>query len=302
METERFKLLDGSEVGTGLLMPTAAQQQLAMAAPVYGENFYLDPKDIEKALKGDVYKTFRRLRAPYVLNQANLGMCNAAATVNAYHNRRNLDGLKHVPLSPNHLYMRINGGGDNGSALVDGLKEAGTNGVSPRQLKVDGKPVVFPWNVYNKRQISSQLLREADVAATSFLSYEAYRLPVDSYATFKIALASALARDHQVVMAWHVGNASMNLRNGYIVVGNGMGNHACLFHSAKWVGGEDLIAPDLENSWGGGNTDSMYGPPGTSWGEGGFGLMTMQDSFRVTKYHTFWVFPGNKMAFNKDAK
>lgn len=295
METERFKLPDGSEVGTGLLMPTAAQQQLAMAAPVYGENFYLEPKDIEKALKGDVYKTFRRLRSPYVLNQANLGMCNAAATVNAFHYRRQLDGLKHVPLSPNHLYMRINGGGDNGSMLIDGLKEASVRGICPRQLKVDGKSVTFPWNVYNKRQISGQLLREADVAATSFLAYEAYRLPVDSYASFKIAMASALARDHCVVTAWHVSSASMNLRNGYITVGAGMGNHATLMHSARWIGGEDLIDCDLANTWGP-SKDVLYGPVSNQgWGEDGFGLMRMQDAYRVHAHHVYWVFPGNKM-------
>lgn len=298
--SEKFRLPGGEEIGTGLLMPTFEQNAARLFYPVYGEENYLDPKDIEKALKGDVYKTFRRLRSPYVLNQANLGSCNAQATVNAFHNRRQLDGLKHVPLSPNHLYMHINGGGDNGSLLQDSLAHSVSKGISPRQLKIDGNLVTFPSNVYSKRQISTTLLREADAAATSFVSHEAFRLPIDSYGTFKIALASALARDHAVIHAWHVGNASMNLRNGYAVVGKGMGNHATLFHSAKWVGGDDLVHPDCENSWGP-SKDILYGPVSNQgWGEDGFGLFTMQDAYAVAKYHTYWVLPGTKITKNTE--
>lgn len=301
METERFKLPDGSEVGTGLLMPTAAQQQLAMAAPVYGENFYLEPKDIEKALKGDVYKTFRRLRQPYMLNQGSNGSCNAEATVGAFHNRRLLDGLKHVALSSKHLYMNINGGRDSGSMLDDGLRYAATKGISPKELKVDGKPVVFPHNVFNKRQISSQLLREADIAATSFLSHEAFRLPVDTFANFKIALASAMAQDHQVIFAWMAGGNATNLRNGYVQQARGMGNHATLFHSGKWVGGADLVHPDCQNSWGP-SANVLYGPVNQGVWDGGFGLFTMESAYQCAKFHTFWVLPGTRVIFNKDGK
>ena len=287
----RFTLPDGTQLATGLLPETPESRAMAASYPVYGEDFYLDKADIEKLLKGDTYKTFRRLRAPWVPNQGNLGSCNAQALVTAIHNRRNLDGLPHVALSPNYVYQAINGGQDRGSLLIDGL-EFSKKGIAPRKLKVNGTDAMFPNTVYNSRQVSAALMKAAQEAAPDYVSFEAYKLPVDNYETFKIATASALARDHQLVIAFHVGNSSMNLRNGYIVVGRGPGNHAVVAHSAKWVGGSDIAAVDIFNSWGGGNPDPLYGPTGGGWGEGGFGLMTMQDLYACTKYHVYYVIPG----------
>lgn len=293
-ESEIFTLPDGAQVSTGLQMPTEESNKLSEAYPVYSENFYLDKADIEKALRNDVYKTFRRARSRFILNQGRLGKCNASAAVGAFHNMRSMQGLPEVVLSDCYVYMHINGGRDAGSQLVHSL-EFSKKGVAPRQLNLNGKEVIFPANVYNKRQISPGLLTAAAEVAKAYTSFEAYRLPSSDYNTFKIALASALARDHQVIHAWHVGRNSTNLRKGYVVIGGGSGNHATLFHSARWVGGEDLVHPDVQNSWGPAK-DPLYGPVSREgWGEDGFGLMTMQDAYACARNHVFWVFPGNKV-------
>lgn len=293
-EIERFFLPDGTEVGTGLLLADDESKKVQSSYPVYGEEFYLDAKDIEKSLKNDTYKTFRRIRSPWVQNQGQIGQCNASATVAAFHNRRLTDGMAHVALSSNYLYMHINGGRDQGSQLVHGL-EFSKKGLAPRELIVDGQKKLFPATVFSTRQVPTALLRAAAAAAPTYQSFEAYRLPSDDYATFKIALASALARDHQVIHAWHVGRNSMNLRNGYVQVARGVGNHATLFHSAKWVGGQDLVHPDCQNSWGP-SKNALYGQVSREgWGEDGFGLFTMSDAFACSSTHVFWVLPGNKI-------
>jgi hypothetical protein len=291
---EKFLLPGGEEIGTGLLDMDEPEINVSSTYNVYGEEFYLDVKDIEKLLKGDVYKTYRRMRSPMVLNQGPIGQCNASATTNAFHNMRQLDGLAHIPLCSNYIYMNINRGVDGGSQLIHGLEFA-AKGVAPRVLNVDSKEVMFPHNVFNKRSVDVRLLQAADAAAPTFQSWEAFRLPSDNFTTFRVALASALARGHQVVHAWHVGNNSMDLRNGYVVQGNGPGNHATLFHSAKWVGGADIVHPDCENSWGP-SKHIHYGTVSRSgWGEDGFALFTMADAYKCAKNHVFWVFSGNKI-------
>lgn len=291
---ERFQLPDGTLVATGLQQDTEESTLLCSSYPVYGEEFYHEPKDIERLLSGNVYETFRRLRSPFVLSQGNVGQCAAASPTAAMHNIRQSEGLPHVALNSNYIYTQVNGGRDSGSLLVHNFEEF-KKGIPPRVLTVGGKEVVYPHSAFRRRDVSAAVMQAADKARTEVQSFEAYKLPSQNYATFKIALASALANDHQVLMAWHVGNASMNLRNGYVVCGNGPGNHASLFHSAKWVGGSDIVHPDLENTWGPSKNARLYGPQGSSWGQDGFGLMTMQDAFRVANNHVFWVLPGTRI-------
>jgi hypothetical protein len=295
MDMQRFILPDGTEIGTGLQLPDAESIRVSAAMPMYDQNQILDPKDMEKSLGGDRYKTFRRLRQATVINQANLGSCNAAATVAAYMNRRALDGMSNVALSVNHLYSNINGGQDQGSQLVHGLTASAEKGVSPVEVRVNGTMTKFPLNVYNRRQVNAALLKAADEAAKTYESFEAFRVPTTSYQDFKMTIASAIARDQQLVIALHVGNAFMNLRNGYIQQGNGPGNHALCVHSGKWVGGDDLVHPDIQNSWGP-TINPLLGPVKThGWGDDGFGLITMSSLWQCAKYHVFWVFPGNRL-------
>lgn len=292
---ETFNLLDGEPVGTGLLLPTANDTEEALARPVYGDVNYLDPADIEKSLKGDKYKTFRRLRSKLIVNQGTIGKCCPSSVIGAFHNRRQLDGMSDIILADSHLYMNINGGRDGGSQLVHALTYSTKNGISPVQLRVNGQPQNFPLTVFNRRQVSAALLKEADETAKTFQAFEAYRLPTSDFQTFKIAVASALARDHQIIIAVHVGRGFMNLNRGYVVQSRGFGNHAVLLHSGRWVGGEDLVHPDIQNSWGPSKNPLLGRVGGTGWGEDGFGLITMSSLWQCAKTHVFWVLPGSKV-------
>ena len=285
---QEFQLPDGSIVGTGNLQ--ASEEAMAKASSdyrVFGENYYLDKSDIEKLLKGDRYKELRAQRAYRKINQARMNKCNASATINAIHHARERAGLPTKVLSDCHLYMRINDGQDQGCTLTDGFNELKRNGVAPRALEWAGKQYTIPSTVYNKSQIPREWLDVANRVGQEYKSFEAFTLPTD-YATFKIAVASALARDYPIVFAWDVTNAGMRLSNGYVNNGRGIGNHANVASSAKWVGGDDLVHPDDDNSWGP-SVDPLYGPTGTGWGDNGFGLFTMQSFFQCRRWHMFWV-------------
>lgn len=296
---EQFKLPDGTLIGTGCILPLEDdREEAARTYKVFGESFYLDPSDIEELLPTGHYLEQRKRQKPRMRNQGSVGKCNAAATISSIEQIRDREGLPDIVFSDAHLYMNINGGRDGGSLLIDGFKWGQRNGFSPRKLKLGDEEYLFPEFDYNRRQIPERWLREADTQAKQYLSWEPMIIPKD-YATFKIALASALARRYPVVHAWHVGSGSMRLSNGYVVQGRGPGNHATCFHSAKWVGGSDLIHPDSKNSWGP-TENAIYGPRGSGWGDGGFGLFTMQDAYQCRQYHEFWVMVSSKVNDQED--
>ena len=293
-ETEVLTLLDGEQVGTGLLLPTEKDLKDALRFNVYADDQFLEASDIEKSLKNDKYKTFRRLRSKRIINQGSIGKCNASAIVAAFHNRRELDGMTDVVLADSHLYMNINGGSDQGSQLVHGMEYSTLNGISPVLLDVNGEQQKFPLAAFNRRQVSQALLRAADTAAKTYQTFEAYRVPITDYNTFKIAIASAIARDHQIVIALNAGRSFMSLNKGYIQQSRGPGNHALIVHSGKWVGGDDLVHPDIQNSWGPCKNPLLGRVGGSGWGEDGFGLITMSSLWQCARSHVFWVFPGSK--------
>jgi hypothetical protein len=297
---ERFQLLDGSPVATGLLMPEEQDIAQALKAPMYDQNLILSPKDIERSLAGDRWKSFRRLRAKLIVNQSTIGKCCPSSVIGALHNRRMLDGMSEVMMADSHLYMNINGGGDNGSQLVHAMDRMVAKGISPVNLMVNGREAKFPLMVFNRRQVNPALLKAADQAALTYQVFEPFRVPNTSYELFRDVIASAIARDQQIVVAVHVGRLFMSLRNGYMQQSPGFGNHAVLVHSGKWVGGTELVHPDIQNSWGP-SSNPLLGPTGgEGWGDRGFGLSTMEGLYQCAKTHVFWVFPGSK--FNPGAR
>jgi len=171
-EQEIFTLPDGSRVVAGCVAPTPAERALVADMPVYGEEFYLEASDIEKSLRGDVYKQMRKRRQAWVLNQARLGKCNASATVNASHNRRDLDGLPHIVLSDCYLYMHINRGRDQGSLLQDGMEWA-KRGLAPRKLNSNGEAYTIPHDIYLKNQMPEKWYKAAQEAARTAMPFKA---------------------------------------------------------------------------------------------------------------------------------
>jgi hypothetical protein len=225
----------------------------------------------------------------YVAEGLAVHNCNASATVSGAHQATETSGQPVKVFSDCHLYMRINGGRDSGSGLIQGMKEMETGGLAFRELEDGGERYMIPHNVYNKSQIPARWLSVANREAKKNLGFELQIIP-SKWSEFVPAVKSAIARDYPIINAWDVGGASMRLNNGYINQGGGRGNHATLAHSGKWVGGRDGVHPDIQNSWGP-SPDAIFGPVSTSgWGEAGFGLMTMEEFFQCRQTHVFWVF------------
>lgn len=291
-ETEQFKLEDGSVVGTGLLMPTAQETKLMSVMAAYPERMLLDWSDIEKRLMingQQRYLADRKKRRKRMRNQANLGKCNGSSNTSAVENLRSNQGMPDIPLSDCFAYACVNGGRDQGSGLINTLTSIQQIGISPMQIQVGGMTKTLPTDFYNFSQISSALVTQAKIEAKRFLGFEYFKAPIDSAESYIHALASAIARDQQVIFAWHVGNNSMRLNNGIVQVGRGPGNHSNLFHSAKWVGGKTKVLFDDQNSWGP-SVNALYGPvQNYGWGEEGFGLFDPYDAFACANNHCTYI-------------
>lgn len=237
----------------------------------------------------------------YVAESIGVHNCNASAAVTAMHNSRMREGMTGTLFADSHLYMNINRGVDGGSQLIDAMKWLTAKGVSPVNLQVGNRIAKFPLTAYNRKQVAPAMLEAADAASLTFQTWEPYRVPVSSYDHFNRAVASALARDHQIIIALHANNAFMTLDSkGYIRQGQGYGNHALIAHSAKWVGSkDDLVHPDIQNSWGPAKNPDLGRVGGQGWGEDGFGLITMRSLWQCAKTHVFWVYTGSR--FNPGA-
>lgn len=285
--SEVIKLDDGFEVALGCNLPDETEQALMAASPEYPADRLLEDKDIERGLAGDYWRESRKQLAPIMINQNPLGKCNASALKGALEQIRMNQGMPHVILSDNDAYMQMNGGRDNGSALIRAFEVAQSRGVAPLRIQVEGKEYRIPLDAFRQSDVPAAARAAAKTEAARFRGWEWYRAPRD-FATFARCLASELARRNPVVFAWHVGSGSMRLRNGYVVTGNGKGNHATYFHSAKWVGGRTLVHPDMRNSWGP-SQNPDYGRPGQSWGDGGFALFTMEQAFACNQWHDTYI-------------
>lgn len=279
--------MNENEFSLGLNLPNSQELALMESSPVYPEERMLEDKDIQRGLPSGWYLQERKRVAPWMINQNPLGKCNASALIGAFDQIRDNQGMPHVVLSDCDAYMQMNDGRDQGSALISAFQVAQTRGVSPRTLDVGGRQVVIPLDIYDNRRLSSEVRAAADKEASRFRGWEWYRAP-RTFSEFARCLASELARRNPVVFAWDVSNASMRLNNGYVVTGRGKGNHANVFHSAKWVGGRDLVHPDDRNSWGPTQSEE-YGKRGQSWGDGGFALFTMEQAFACNQWHDTYI-------------
>ncbi len=292
-ETETFKLEDGSVVGTGLLVPNEQEQLLMANVAEYSSEMFWDDDRIkaQRLAPGCAqrYLQERKRRLKRMRNQGNLGKCNGSSNTSAVENLREDQGMPDVALSDCYAYSLANGGRDVGSGLITTLKTSQTHGFSPMELQVGGITKVLPNTFYNRNQLEPDVLKQADIEAKRFVGFEYFKAPIDKYENFIRALATAVARGHQIVFAWHVGANSSRLNNGYVQVGRGNGNHSNLIHSAKWVGGKDIVHFDDMNSWGP-SQNALYGRVGgQGWGEQGFGLFRPEDVYACAHVHCCYI-------------
>ena len=285
--SEVIKLDGYGDVNLGLNMPDAEELALMANSPAYPEGRLLDDKDIQRGLPTGFYLEHRKRMAPYMINQNPLGKCNASALKGALEQIRLNQGMPHMVLSDNDAYMQMNGGRDQGSALIRAFQVAQTRGVAPLRIQVNGMEYRIPLNAFNNSHVPAAARAAAATEAARFKGWEWYRAPRD-FATFTRCVASELARRNPVVFAWDVSSGSSRLNNGYAITGRGKGNHATYFHSGKWVGGKTLVHPCCKNSWGLA-VDVDYGAPRQSWGEAGYALFTMEQAFACNQWHDTYI-------------
>lgn len=275
-ENERFQLPDGTLVGTGMLRIAGGPRETLKAYP---DDLLLDDADIKKLLSRATIKEMRKRRQKRVRNQGQIGSCCPVSVCSLFEETQVRSGRPHTPLQPEHLYAKINGGGDNGALLQDAMVEMVEKGCGPAGS--------VPQGTYNRRQQGGAVV-VADREASRFRMHEPFATPTD-FKTYCRAVASAIARDMMAEIAWHVIGDTMRLDGrGYCRVGRGPGNHASFLHWAEWVGGEELIVPDLANSWGP-TLEALYGPPSSGWGEDGHGRIQMVDLFATRRFHQHFI-------------
>ena len=195
----------------------------------------------------------------WVLNQRNLGSCNAAAAVGALRRSMALNGRNAIPqLCWEFLYAQINGGKDQGSMLEDGMIAIQEIGVCPLDL------AKHPINQHFK----PGQFDAADKAAAAAWKAESC-LQID---TEQELATLVLSGQGAAIVAVHVGNSFMNLNSlGIAGSSNGPGNHAVLVDDVEVIDGELVF--DMTNSW-----DLNYGEAGRAY-------LTFARHFKQTIIH-----------------
>ncbi len=164
-----------------------------------------------------------------LINQGNRSSCNAYMAAAMWMRQNYMETGTWVDVSPEFIYMHINGGRDQGSMLDDGMMFITDTGIA--RLVVDGKRLI-PYGAYRKDKIPMEQLRFASQDAAGQRAGECYLMPNSSPEKCWAALLSCLAGRGQVGLAVHVGNNYMN--SGKIAgFDRGNGNHA--------IAGDDII-------------------------------------------------------------
>lgn len=168
----------------------------------------------------------------WIVNQGSWGSCNGHACALALSRARYLRGIQDkLILSGSWVYSLINSGGDNGSALEDGLKAIQKYGACPADL-------VKPSMIYPKLQP-----KNAKDEAAKHKGLACWRVAT------KQGFRTAVAAGFPVIVAVHAGSRFQKQNaSGIVGVDSGNGNHACLVDDLLLLHGSEVF--DLANSWG----------------------------------------------------
>lgn len=200
-------------------------------------------------------------------NQEQAGSCQGwtcADTVTILRRKRGInDG---VVFAGNYVYSLLNGGRDNGSALVDGLQEIQTKGVPP--VSIAGGAM----NIWRKNTTSmdSEAVKHIVVPGTIF--------ELQNWTE----ILSAAALGGVINFAVMVGNAFSNYKSGIVPVANGVGNHSVTGVDVEIINGVPQLV--MKNHW------------GLTWGMAGFGYIQSSAVTQTIPVHGAWAAFGEQEA------
>ena len=274
MAKNEFEFKNGSDtVYTGMQIPDT----LSLSFTPYPETHTRSLDSILEILDDPKRRTSRERWGPdKLINQGKRSSCNAYMAAAMWMRQRYLETGEWVRVSPEFLYMHINGGRDQGSMLDDGMVFMTDTGLCLRDK--DGERLV-PDGAYQKNSLSMEQMRFATQDAGNQRAGECYRMPNASAEQCWQALLSCLAGRGQVGLAVHVGNNYM--RSGKVAgYDRGPGNHAIagddIVKLTNNVRGFEDLAIDSPQSW------------GTNFADGGKTLITMQHIASTCKVHTLY--------------
>lgn len=203
--------------------------------PAFEDNFEVwDMATIIKVITapGQVPASVRFPEEKWNKNQRSHGSCNGFAYARAFSETRYDLGIDDgFQSSGAWLYSLMNGGRDDGSQLLDGMKVGETVGHCSADL--------VTWDMIYPRL---QPLAKAKAEAKKHRAIRSYRCRTI------MAWFTALAQRWKGVAAVHAGNRYLQFRNGIAGVDHGPGNHAVCVDGLRQVRG--TLVMDQPGSWG----------------------------------------------------
>jgi hypothetical protein len=256
---------NGEKVYTGMQIP----ETFPVSFKPYPETAVRSLDEILDIID-DPKRVFARQRwgQDKLINQGKRSSCNAYMAAAMWMRANYYATGKWVDVSPEFLYMHINGGRDQGSMLDDGMKFMCDTGLCLKDL--------IPYGAYQKNKIQMEKLRYATQDAANQRAGECYQMPKDNPETCWQALLSCLAGRGVVGLAVHVGSSYM--RSGRIAgFDKGRGNHAVcgddivkLSQNPKGVEDLGILSPQ---SW------------GKNFADGGYTILTISHIASPMRYH-----------------
>ena len=230
----KFTLPNGQEVYTGNLVPDSLPVSFKPYPPAKLRSL-TDFAEIARSIKGVRKNIAAEMKASrWLKNQGRRGSCNCYMV-------RNMWGAltwrmfgKWIDISPEHLYVRINGGRDQGSMLDDGMVEMTDNGCTLWDNQW--------YEQYQASRIPMEMMRHANEQGKQQRFQECYQAHRDSDEACWQSLCCCLQDGGAVGVAVHVGNRYLNSGKGIAGLDHGPGNHAV-------AGADFVMLTDTPRSW-----------------------------------------------------
>ncbi len=265
-EKFKFHLADGTEVYTGNIVP----ETLPLSFEAFPDKHLRPLDEIVDLIKNPKRISVREKFGQYVdqMNQGRLGSCNAYMVGWMLSTLKYQATGKWDRLSPEWLYLNINGGKDEGSLLDKGMVFATDFGMAPYNQAFYEK--------YNANQLSMEQQRWASQNCVDFRFGECYQAPRNSVEQCWHSLVSCIAGGGVVGLAVHVGNNYMK-STAWCGLDRGPGNHAIAgtelvlrTPNPRSIGDIGIVSPQ---SW------------GSRFADQGFTNLTMQHIAEPMRYH-----------------